>query len=62
MKGLTHGEIRELIERYHSHATELYKNRGITISPIKNVQLAEDGAFVEAIIFISKDELNLKEN
>jgi hypothetical protein len=57
MTKLNHAEIRELITKYHQRARDLYEGSNVKIANIKNVQLSEDGAFVEAMVFIPKSEI-----
>jgi hypothetical protein len=54
---MTHAEEKELIEKYHAKAVELYIDTNIYISTIKNVQINENGAFVEAMIWIPKEKI-----
>jgi hypothetical protein len=57
---LTHQETAELIDRYHQRAKEIYESGygfEVKIVNIKNVQILETGAFVEAMVWVPKNEL-----
>jgi hypothetical protein len=54
---LTHDEVKELIDKYHKRALELYEGSNVRIATIKNVQFSDEGAFVEAMVFIPKSEI-----
>jgi hypothetical protein len=56
---VTHAEVKELIEAYHAKAKEKYAGTNVYISDIKNIQITENGAFVEAMVWIPKESLNL---
>jgi len=55
---MTHEETKKLIDAYHKRAAEIYNCHDITVSGVKNVQLMADGAFVEAMVWVSREELN----
>jgi hypothetical protein len=55
---MTHQEAKNLIDKYHARAIESYKHTCIHISHIKNVQICETGAFVEAMVWIPKEEID----
>ena len=55
---LTHDEMAKLIDQYHEIAIKHYeRNPNIKISRTKNVQITDDGAFVEAVVWVPKKEL-----
>lgn len=56
---MTHQETKNLIDRYHERAVEIYQHTHIHISNIKNVQICETGAFVEAMIWVPKEEIDV---
>ena len=56
---MTHKETSDLIDKYHAKAKEKYAGTDVHIASIKNVQINENGAFVEAMVWIPKDQLNL---
>jgi hypothetical protein len=48
---------KELRKKYRAHASDAYGNDIIKINEHANVQMMEDGAFVEATIWISKKDV-----
>jgi hypothetical protein len=57
MKELTHAEVRELLMRYKEKAKEIYQFPGVSINEIGSIQLMSDGAFVEAVVWVAKEDL-----
>lgn len=64
---LSHQETADLLDRYHQRAKEIYegatyiignKTFDVTISNIKNVEICEEGAFIEARVWVSKNDLD----
>lgn len=51
-------DLKELIERYHARAIESYKETRVHISPIQHVEITDDGAYVEAMVWIPKEEIS----
>lgn len=65
---MTHDELKQQYLRYRERARELYEeaavlhephyvHRSITVSLNANVQMCEDGAFVEAVVWVPRDKL-----
>jgi hypothetical protein len=54
---MTHAEEKELIDKYHAAAIKMYKETNVHISQIKNVQICENGAYVEGMVWIPKESV-----
>ncbi len=57
---LTHEEAKKLTFLYRKRAVEIYQNgdNKISINLNGGLEIVEDGAFVEAMIWIPKAEIN----
>lgn len=60
---MTHDETKRLYLAYREKARELFQDVGwvesehIQVSKEANVQIGEDGAFVECIVWVGKEKL-----
>lgn len=48
---------QNLRRRYRDRALEIYKNTNVNITPTSTPVTHENGAFIDAVVFIPKDEL-----
>lgn len=53
----SHNEIRALIPRYRERAQELYPQ--VSVNNWGDVQIVEDGAYVECNVWVSKEDLEI---
>lgn len=49
---------QDLRRKYRSRALELYANTNVHVGPTCTPVTTDDGAFVDAVVFIPKGELN----
>ena len=49
---------QELRKRYKERALELYSDTNIHITPTSTPVVHENGAFIDAVVFIPKEELD----